>query len=392
MNLKFKKKIKKIEKLKHEIKDMPEKEMEFPPITEKPENFVDDLLDACESRDLPSIQWLIEKENEDPNQKDEFGNSLHYAIFAHNPTIVKYLISKGVDIEAKGFQGMTPLLTACKEDQLPIVQYLISKGANIEAECAAEICIHIAATKNSPKILKYLIEQQKMGVDTLDKEKRTPLHIACISGSILNVEYLISKGANIDATDKLGFKCIHYAVIADKLPVISYLIEDQNIDVDITDGNNTTPLFYATVQGNLSIVAYLVSKGANIIRECSFQGASCSSIGAAAMTGKLAIIQFLVESKIMKNTLKEDDLTYPLWIACTMNQLPIVDYLISKGANVNAKLTKDGSSPLHAASESGSIAIVRYLISKGANKYSQDNDGKTPSDYAKNDIIKDILK
>ena len=48
--------------------------------------------------------------------------------------IVQYLIEKGANIEAKGYQQKAPLHVACEKGHLPIVQYLIEKGANIEAK------------------------------------------------------------------------------------------------------------------------------------------------------------------------------------------------------------------------------------------------------------------
>ena len=89
--------------------------------------------------------------------------------------VVKYLVSKGVNIEAKDKRQQTPLHYACKlEDlsyNLSYVEYLISKGANIEAK---------------------------------DEKNETPLHIASKCGSIDIIKYLISKGANKYPKNKDG--------------------------------------------------------------------------------------------------------------------------------------------------------------------------------------------
>ena len=68
---------------------------------EKPKDFIPDIFIACKKGKLPSVQWLIEKQN--------------------------------VDINIKDGHEQTPLHKACVSNQLPIVEYLISKGANVNS-------------------------------------------------------------------------------------------------------------------------------------------------------------------------------------------------------------------------------------------------------------------
>ena len=71
------------------------RETDFIPIKEKPKDFEPDIFKACKEGKLKSVQWLIEKEKINKNQKDEKGN--------------------------------TPIHIACTRGHLPIVQYLIEK-------------------------------------------------------------------------------------------------------------------------------------------------------------------------------------------------------------------------------------------------------------------------
>ena len=55
---------------------------------------------------------------------------------------------------------MTPLHGACKKGHLPIVKYLISKGANINAKAKNHMeytPLHFAASHQHPEIVKYLV-------------------------------------------------------------------------------------------------------------------------------------------------------------------------------------------------------------------------------------------
>jgi len=92
--------------------------------------------------------------------------------------IAEFLISKGVDINVKGYQDRTPLhMVGCTE----ICDLLISKGADIKAR---------------------------------DKNGRTPLFEACssIRSKKQICELLLSKGADVNARDNQGLTPLHQAL------------------------------------------------------------------------------------------------------------------------------------------------------------------------------------
>lgn len=53
------------------------------------------------------------------------------------------------------------------------------------------------ASRSNAEILSYLIEKNPRFINTKDMEGNTPLHIACIENRLLNVEVLISFGADV---------------------------------------------------------------------------------------------------------------------------------------------------------------------------------------------------
>ncbi len=98
---------------------------------------------------------------------------LHQAVYScHNENvrnIAEFLIFKGVDINAKGYQDKTPLhMVGCLE----LARLLILKGADIEAR---------------------------------DKDGQTPLWKACSNGNIDIARLLVSKGADVNAKDNRGW-------------------------------------------------------------------------------------------------------------------------------------------------------------------------------------------
>ena len=153
------------------------------------------------------------------------------------------------------------------------------------------------------------------------------------------MQYLISKGANIETTNYWGDHIIHSAARVGLLPMVNY--------------NEKAPLHYACERGHLQIVEYLISKGANV-------------------------------------EAKDKDGKYAIHFACMKGHLPIVKYLISTDASVDPK-EKWERTPLHLAALFGHTN-VKHLVYNCANIYAKMFDGQTPYDLAKNNEIRNFLK
>ena len=342
-----------IEKLKQKINE--EISNKFPPITEKPKDYEPDIFKACKEGKLTSVQWLIEKENEDKNKKVEKTDPslkffegdtpIHIASINNHLKIVQYLIEKqNVDKNIKGFWGTTPLHYACEKGYLEIVKYLISKGANIEVKDKNGKTPFTIAYKNH---CSNIIEYASFNFN-FPKDFEPNIFKACKEGKLTSVQWLIEKERiNKNKRNENFDSPIHIATQYGHLPIVQYLIEKQNVDKDIKGNKEKTPLHYACSEGHLPVVEYLISKGANI--------------------------------EAQDNTYYE---MTPLHYACKEGYLSIVEYLISKGANIEAKDNNE-QTPLHYACYSGYLPIVEYLISKGANIEAKDRFGKTPIHYAK---------
>ena len=389
------------------------------PITEKPKDFEPNIFKACKEGKLSSVQWLIEKENVDPEVEmmgrdseldlEELDSPIHCASKYGQLEIVKYLIEQqNVDIDFIGDDRKTPLHFACEECQCSTAEYLISKGANIKAKSRyGNRAIHYASSSGLLPIVQYLVEKQNFDINIKGYEQRTPLHYACEKGHLSMAEYLISKGADVNMRDQNGkyrfphtsqdFKnrkgnySIHYAAYSGLLSIVQYLIEKRNCDKDIKGAEGKTPLHFACVKGHISIAEYLISKGADVnIRD---QNGKCT-IHYASQGGLLSIIKYVIERCNCDIDIRDFTNQTPLHYACQIysdkkeSQLQIIQYLISKGANIEAKDNK-GMTPLHYATLSFRPAVIKFLLSKGANRNIKDNDGCTPYNYA---ITEEILK
>lgn len=58
----------------------------------------------------------------------------------------------------------------------------------------------------------------------------TPLHLACEYNSPEIVEFLISKGADVQGADSAGNTALHYAARCDNVDIVKKLVEKSSKD------------------------------------------------------------------------------------------------------------------------------------------------------------------
>ncbi len=88
---------------------------------------------------------------------------------------------------------------------------------------------------------------------------------------------------------------------------------------------------------------------------------------------------------------RDPDGMTPLHWTAFMGHLEITRLLLDRGANINA-LTDDNWAPLYFAARRGHLEVVRLLALLGADVEARDNSGRTPTDVAINQNIKNYLR
>ncbi len=209
------------------------------------------------------IKYLISK-GADVNAKNDGGDTaLHIAIFKDkNKEIIELLIEKGADVNAKDNDGETALYKAVADKKYEIAKYLISKGADINAKTngGTTILMKVAGTKEYYKTVTTVERQKnssyKVGTDVV---KTTT-----VAGSevLEMVKYLVEKGADINAKSEY-LTPLSGATYNNNIEIVKYLVS-KGADVNLASGDGETPLMCASQFGYLAIVKYLISKGANV--------------------------------------------------------------------------------------------------------------------------------
>ncbi len=184
------------------------------------------------------------------------GTLLHYAARGNQPEIIRYLVKRGADVNARDDINETPLHSAAKF------------GGTFEA---AEVLIELGADLNSRPEFPSIPRTRLDGTKVSKEYRNSVLEYAARSGDYRLVELLLKKGAKVQAEplnilgNALHFACMGYfdskynedPKTAGNRKVIAIL--SKYIDINCENEVKMRPLHYAAANGAVETVKYLVS-------------------------------------------------------------------------------------------------------------------------------------
>lgn len=159
------------------------------------------------------------------------------------------------------------IFTAIQENDAPGVKFLLSRGVNINAKDAEGNTPIINAVKNEqPRIVKLILQMNDVDVDFQDKLGNTALILACKSGNAESVCYLLCHFPKIDAKNNMGTTALIAAVNNGNKEIVNTLLL-HGARPDITDKQHKTAIDYAQGLNNTEITALLNNTNAASVNE-----------------------------------------------------------------------------------------------------------------------------
>jgi Ankyrin repeats (3 copies)/Ankyrin repeats (many copies) len=117
-----------------------------------------ELLEAVNKGDIKTVKRLLEKgASIEVRDKSLGGTPLIWAAFMGRESVVKLLLKKGADYNARNKKGWTALSLSCAKGHVNIAKQLLARGADIDARSKdGWTPLSIAFSKKNPKLLKLL--------------------------------------------------------------------------------------------------------------------------------------------------------------------------------------------------------------------------------------------
>ena len=291
----------------------------------------------------------------------------------------KTILEAMPNIDIQDDNGNTPLMYAVSQCNYEMVKYLISKGANVNKKNnAGETPLHLASGYSymgvcgydgRKSILKALIYNMA-DINAKDNDGNTPLHCATFKMHHELVDIILEYGGDCTLTNNNGMKALDFAILKQDNCCVSLLQErcigNKQLKSNIHIGIPSVVSFK-------NLVNYLMNSIFQRVRQDEkqeiFNMISRNSLLEGDTLCRIALNHAVFENKteIANSILRRKDVNDMdeygntlLHFAVYKNNEKLVRRLIKMGARIDIK-NKNGNTPLHLACLLNRSNIVQKL-------------------------------
>jgi ankyrin repeat protein len=189
------------------------------------------------------------------------GTALHASSRMNHLKVVLSLLRHGVDVNAPGLWGRTPLLFASVHGHLEVARRLLERGADVNARDKDDggTPLHLAARYGEFEIVWTLLKHNA-DANARNDSRRTPLHLASSYGHVDVIRLLLNHGADPNARDNDQETSLHAASSSGDLDIACLLLE-HGAEVDAEDNSGRTAYQIALDNGLDEFTSLLVAHG-----------------------------------------------------------------------------------------------------------------------------------
>ena len=298
-----------------------------------------------------TVRYLVSLTEVDLNLQDRNNRTaLHLAVKRKHADVVEVLIDAGADIETNDVDGRSPLLSG----ELRTMRKLVKEGADVRATDAnGNTCLIIAAYHGHTDTVRYLLCLPEVDANQQGSCNYTALHVAVEEKHADVVEVLIDAGADIETKDVDRRSPLHLASVSGELTTMTKLV-DAGADVRATDADGNTCLIIAAHNGHTDTVRYLAGLPDVDLNQ---QG---TALHVAVKRNHAEVVEVLIDAGADIETMNDEGFS-PLHMACISEALTTVQVLVKAGADVSATEARRATCLIIAACL-GHTDIVRYLV------------------------------
>ncbi len=332
-----------------------------------------EFLGALLDRLTPSCSEPVDKKGQTP---------IFHAIQCENEKNIEILMRKGANLRHYDHDLLTPLLKACKEQNLAVARLLLKNGAdpNQAGTLDGFTPLHFACIQKNHEIFLALLASGAR-YNTKTDEGMNLVHLAAAHGNHRLLRFLAAKGMSFKTKDNRGFQPIHAAASLGKTDTLKMIASldpetphlplelEKNNTFDKEDKkmstflNGVTPLHLAAGMGTPETVKMLLDLRAEPEAKTT-AGASVFSFAARNTAAPPILDQFYA----YKFTQRLHELSPAIMGAIAEDNLDAVISLYKQGVPINAELN-GGFPGLHLACQSRALQCTQWFLQNGADPF-----------------------
>ncbi len=250
-----------------------------------------------------------------------------------------------------------------QEDDVKVKKKRHTKEGELESvNNRGQTSLFVAVSNADVVDIEYLLKQGS-NVNHADNEGKTPLMFAIKHETANIVQMLLANGADVNAADNVGEHVIHYAALS--TPEILRLVLIYSPNLNAVDKDANTPLILAVHENKNDIAEKLISNEE-------------TNVNSENATGNTPLIlaternnAFIVRELLKKPGIDVDHSNLLGWTALGLAAKDgydeIVKMLLDAGADINLK--NDGASPLFMASRLEDLKTFKLIAERGAKEF-----------------------
>ena len=264
--------------------------------------------------------------------------------------------------------------------------------------CKLAVQLHEACILGDLNLARDLVEKEKAPVNgsptfpnpllPVDEQELTPLHGAVSSGSLPLVQFLVNKGAHVNAQnvgglfnetagDSEAMTPLHIACDKQHDAIAMYLVS-HGADLYKKNMAGDTALHIICLLGLHSLLGQIVDLPRSTLPDLNLDVRSSHLLNllhCAADAGSIETAEILVENNVGVNSFDDEKKT-PMHYACAKGTLDVVKLLVNNGAIVDLADTS-GRTPFLFACSSDNLELIKYLSERGAQLDHESSKGNT---------------
>ncbi|KAH3817338.1 E3 ubiquitin-protein ligase MIB2-like [Dreissena polymorpha] len=281
--------------------------------------------------------------------------------------VIRSLFTMGKDslIEFEDAEKMTPLLHAIKGNKVDAVKFLVAEGANKSAR---------------------------------NLNNQSGIHLAITTQNKLLLTTLIGLGFDINLKDMLGQTPLFDAILNGTAEVLTELLKQSHLNVDVVDNLSFTPFLTACKVGNLPAMRSILDRKRESLQQTHPDG-GYSALHFAAMGGHMEAARLLVEECKADVNARASDRKTPVHVSSMSVKGDMVEYLAHNGADLTL-VDNDQANCLHlcfretkeeqADMKEDLLKLVTSLTQAGVPVDALDAEKKRPLDYVDDGVMNEF--